>query len=543
MIAAHADLVVKNGNIATLDGDDRFVSTLAARDGRIVAIGDMTVVEPLLGPDTRVIDLEGRTAIPGIVDSHCHPDSRAARVSRWHELSPANIPSREALLARIDAVCASLGPEDWFLGYRLNENKSGGYPSMEEMDRAAGGRPLFILRTDGHLGLANGAAFSVCGIADDAADPPFGRFDRHPDSGAFTGLVRETAAHLFLDRIHAGDTVEDVVEGLTAVFDEFLSHGVTSVYNSLTGSVGVQAYQRLKDQGRLSLRVGIIISGREEGLAEAFVRAGIRSGLGDDWLRIIGVEWCPDCSTSGRTAAYYEPYQGESVEGEPDDNTGILLYELEDLKRRATAAHAAGLQVMVEGVGDRGIDFALDVIEAALEAHPKVDHRMRVEHCCYVTPDILDRLQRLGVVDSSATGFMYELGDAYRANRGAEAMKWMWPHRSLVDRGVPAPGHSDAWVCTPNPFTAIWAMVNRKTDTGQSLDEREAVTVTEALRAYTVLGAFSGREEHVKGTLEPGKLADLAVLDRDLFTIPSEEIRELRVDMTIVGGTLRYQHR
>ncbi len=537
----HADLILRNANIATLDEAGRFVSALAARDGRIVTTGDISAVKTFEGPDTQVIDLEGRTAIPGIVDSHCHPDGYAARVAGWQDVSPVYIQSRDALLARIESVCEDLDDGEWFLGYRLNENKSGGYPTLAELDQAGGGRPVFILRTDGHLGLANSAAFAVVGITEDTADPPFGCFHRHPDSGALTGLMRETATHLFLDHVHAADTPERIGAGLGTVFEAFLSHGITTVYNSLTGSVGIQAYQQLHEQGRLPLRVGIIISGREEGLAEAFVRAGIRSGFGDDWLRIIGVEWCPDCSTSGRTAAYYEAYQGTPIAGEPENNTGVLLYELEDLKRRASAAHAAGLLVMVEGVGDRGIDFALDVIEAALQAHPRSDHRMRVEHCCYVTPEILDRLARLQVVDSSATGFMYELGDAYRTNRGADAMAWMWPHRALIDRGVPAPGHSDAWVCSPNPFTAMWSMVNRKTDSGQSLHESQAISVTEALRAYTTLGAFAGREENIKGSLEPGKLADVAVLDRDMFTIASDEVRDVQVDMTIVGGVVRYQ--
>lgn len=540
MTALHADLILKNGNIATLDAGDRFVSALAARDGRIVALGGSSDMDGLLGPDTRVVDLAGRTAIPGIVDSHCHPDSKAARITRWQDVSPGSMPTREALLARIESVCESLEDGEWFLGYRLNEQKSGGYPTLGELDRAGGDRPVFILRTDGHLGLASSAAFAACGIAPDATDPPFGCFDRHPETGAFTGLVRETATHLFLDHIHSGDTPESVAAGLGAVFEEFLKVGVTTIYNSLTSSVGIRAYQRLHARGGLPLRVGIIVSGREEGLVESFVRAGIQSGFGDEWLRVIGVEWCPDCSTSGRTAAYYEPYRGTPVAGEAPDNTGILLYEPEDLKRRAIAAHGAGLLVMVEGVGDRGIDFALDVIEAALQKYPRDDHRMRVEHCCYVTPPILERLARLGVVDSSATGFMYELGDAYRANRGVEVMKWMWPHRALIDRGVPAPGHSDAWVCSPNPFTAMWSMVNRLTDTGQSLDASQSITVTEALRAYTTLGAFSGREEAIKGRLEPGMLADVAVLDRDLFTIPPEDIRDVRVDMTIVGGIVRF---
>ena len=228
----HADLILENGNIATLDPADRFVSALAARDGKILVLGGPADVDGLRGPGTRVIDLGGRTAIPGIVDSHCHPDSYAARVARWQDVSPAFIQSREALLARIESVCDGLDAAEWFLGYRLNEQKSGGYPTLAELDRAGGDRPVFILRTDGHLGLANSAAFAACGIAPDAADPPFGCFDRHPETGAFTGLVRETATHLFLDHIHSGDTPESVAAGLGAVFEEFLKVGVTTIYDA-----------------------------------------------------------------------------------------------------------------------------------------------------------------------------------------------------------------------------------------------------------------------------------------------------------------------
>ena len=541
MGALKADLILHSGKIVTLDGSARTVSAMASRGEEIVALGDDADILSLAGPNTQCVDLNARTAIPGIIDSHCHPDSYAARLARWHDLSPGFIHSNEALLAKIAQTTTSLSQGEWFLGYRFNENKSGGYPTVEALDDAAQGHPVFILRTDGHIGLANHAAFEACGIAADEPDPPFGRFDRDPDTGRLTGLVRETAAHRFLEQIHASDKVDDVAAGLESVFDTFLAHGVTTVYNSLTGSTGIRAYQQLHARNALRVRVGMIVSGREEGLVEAFVRAGIQSGFGDDRLRVIGVEWCPDCSTSGRTAAYYEPYQGIAVHGEPESNTGMLLYELDDLTERVINAHRAGLLVMVEGVGDRGIDFALDAIEAALKVKPMADHRMRVEHCCYLTPPLQDRMARLGAVDSSATGFMYELGDAYLANRGEAAMQWMWPHRTLIDRGIPAPGHSDAWVCTPNPFTAMWSMVNRLTDTGQSLDRTQAVTPLEALQAYTTLGAWSGREEHRKGTLEVGKLADVAVLDRDYFSIPLAEIRDINVDLTIVGGRIEYR--
>ncbi|BBK32379.1 hypothetical protein EDC65_1177 [Stella humosa] len=537
-MALHPDLILRNGRIATLDATGTIVQALAVHGGRIVARGRDDEIATLAGPGTRVVDLAGRTAIPGIVDSHCHPDSYAARLARWHDVGPAAVDGREALLKTIAAACRDLPADGWFAGYRFNDHKSGGFPTREELDAAAGGRRVFILRTDGHLGVANSAAFQACGISDNAEDPPFGRFDRHPATNRFTGLLRETATHIFLSEIHAGDTEQQIAGGLQKVFADWNRYGITSVYNSLAGARSIRAYQLMEAAGGMTMRVGIIVSGRDEGLVESYIAAGIRSGFGSDWVRVIGVEWCPDCSTSGRTAAYYEPYVGRKIEGEPDNNCGMLLYEGEDLKRRAIQAHGAGLQVMIEGLGDRGIDFALDAIEAALEAHPMPDHRMRVEHCCYVTPPILERIKRLGVVDSSATGFMYDLGEGYIANRGQAAMRWMWPHRSLIDAGIPAPGHSDAMVCQANPFVAIWSMVNRKSDSGGDLDIREAITVDEALRAYTILGAWSGREETIKGSLEVGKLADIAVLDRDPYTIPPDELRDLRVDMTFVGGAL-----
>jgi predicted amidohydrolase YtcJ len=542
VVAMHADLILINAKITTMaEIGPREASALACLGGRFVAVGSEAEAMVHAGPDTRVIDGRGRRVIPGIVDSHCHPDAYAARLMSWHELSPDHIGSREALLARIETTCATLGPNDWFVGYRLNENKSGGYPTLAELDRAGQGRPLFILRTDGHLGLANSKAFEVCGISVDAEDPPFGQFDRHPETGAFTGLVRETAAHLFLDKVHDGDTPESIADGLERVFADWNRVGITTVYNSLTPARAIRAYQMMKHQGRLTMRVGIIVSGRDEGLVESFIASGIQSGFGDDQVRVVGVEWCPDCSTSGRTAAYHEPYVGMPVEGEPVPNTGVLLYELEDLKERAIAAHQAGLQVMIEGVGDRGIDFALDAIEACLAVAPRDDHRMRVEHCCHVTPAILARLKRLDVIDSSATGFMFELGDAYRANRGVDAMVDMWPHRALIDAGVPAPGHSDAMICKANPFTALHAMVNRETDTGGDLNVGQAVSPTEALRAYTWLGAFAGREEHLKGSIEVAKLADLAILDRDLLEIDPSGIKNIQVDLTVLGGTVVFE--
>ncbi|WP_242530755.1 amidohydrolase [Roseococcus thiosulfatophilus] len=536
----NAEFVLLNARIATMGGQGDITGGLASMGGRIVAMGEDFAMRQHIGPSTRVLDATGARVIPGIVDSHCHPDAYAVRLKGWTLVSPDRVADREALLATIHRVCASLPPGRWGAFYRLNERASGGYPTREELDAAGAGRPVFILRTDGHMGLANRAAFAACGLSDDVADPPFGAFGRDPATGALTGLVRETAAHIFLDAIHATDSESDIMDGMEMVQDQCLAHGITSVGNALTPTQAIRAFQAMRRKRRFRMRLGIMASGRDVPLVPHLIGAGIRSGFGDEWLRLIGVEWCPDCSTSGRTAAYWDPYLGTPVPGEPVPNTGMLLYDKADLTERVSAAHKAGLQVMIEGVGDRGIDFALDVMEAALAAHPVQDHRMRVEHCCFVTPPILARLKRGGFIDSSATGFMDELGEAYVANRGQAAMRHMWPHRSLIAAGVPAPGHSDFAVCRVNPFTALGAMVTRRTQSGADLDASEAITPREALAAYTTLGAFAQREEGDKGSLEIGKLADFAVLDTDILGCDPTAIRDTRVTATVVGGVVRH---
>ena len=535
------DLILRNGNIATLDGAGRFVQALAVKGEHIVALGGDDEIDGLAGQGTEVIELDGRTAIPGIIDSHCHPDSHAVMLIKQHALSWPEFQSLDEILAYIDKVTATLPQDAWFVGYRYDDNKIGGVPTLRQLDATGNGRAVFVLRTDGHIGYVNSTACAEVGFDKTTPDPPFGKLDRDPETGELTGLMRETATHVFRDLVASGNAVADYVTGLEPLFDTYLSHGVTSLHNSLTCSKAVQAFQIMKHTGRLNLRVGIIANGFEDGMIESYIGAGIRTGFGDDWVRLVGVEWCPDCSTSGRTAAYYEPYVGAPILGEPAPNTGMLLYDADDLTRRAMAAHKAGLRIQIEGVGDRGIDFAMDTVEACLEAHPVEDHRIRIEHCCHVTPGILERLKRSNVIDSSATGFMHDLGDAYINNRGEATMEDMWPHRALIDAGVAAPGHSDAPVCSPNPWRALWSMVTRKTDTGRPIGPGQAITVTEALHAYTTLGAHAGGEEHSKGSLGVGKLADVAVLDRDVFSVPEDDILDTRTDLTLVGGAVRFE--
>ncbi|MEX2647517.1 MAG: amidohydrolase [Alphaproteobacteria bacterium] len=533
-----ADLILTNGKVVTMDGKGTIARSVAVWRDRIVALdgaGD------LKGPKTEVIDLEGKTVIPGIVDSHCHPDNHAAHKVKWHDIGFPTVRSVADMLRLVERVTAKLSEGQWFMGFGYDDQKCGGYPTRDQLDAVAHNHPVWLYRTDGHIAIVNSAALAFAGVTEATPDPPHGQYDRDPRTGRMTGLLREMAAW-DIDRAmnKRTTTVEEYMRGFPAVFEDYLRHGVTSLHNSLTQGRAIQAYQRLRENGRLPMRIGVILDGRDEELVEDWLGAGARTGFGDDWIKVIGVEWCPDCSTSGRTAAYYEPYVGAPVPGEPVPNYGMLLYDKDELAPKVARAHAAGLRVCVEGLGDRGIDFALDVIEQALKDHPRSDHRSRIEHCCYVTPPILERIKALGCVDSSATGFMWSLGDAYIAARGSQAMHWMFPHRALIDAGVPAPGHSDAPVCGTNPWPILHAMVNRVTDSGQAFGPGQAVTFEEALAAYTTLGAWAGFEENLKGSIEVGKLADLAVLDQDPFATPKDAIKDVSVALTIVAGQVKW---
>jgi len=525
----YADLVFLNGRIVTVDADDNVAEAVAIRGNLILLVGSTEEVSAFIGGDTEVVDLSGRTLLPGLIDSHMHPGSYGAFKVRGVQCGP-DLESIEELLGIIKEKADATPEGRWILGYTLDDVRLGRYPTREELDGVTPKNPLYVGRRDGHIGVVNSLALEAGGITKDTPDPPHGKIDRD-EAGEPTGVLRELAKDIVYSKI-PGNTVEDYHAGLRIVNVEFLSLGLTTVHASMTTSDEFKALQRLKRDGELALRYCVHASGREDGVLEALIAAGIQTPFGDDWLKLTEIEWVFDTSTSGRTAAYYDPYVGEP------DNYGILLYDQDDITDRVTRAHKAGLRVGLDGIGDRGIDRALDAIEAALKEEPREDHRHRIEHCCYVPPKIQDRLLELKVIDASANGFLHDLGDAYRANRGEAQMRWMWPHRTLIDRGIPAPAHSDCPVCTPNPWVGIYGLVTRKTSGGDVLYAGEGITPMEAIRAYTIDGAHSAWEEGIKGSVEPGKLADLIVVDRDPLTVPHDELKDVRVLMTVVDGKI-----
>ncbi|KGD89878.1 amidohydrolase [Achromobacter sp. RTa] len=531
-MSAYADMVLHGGRIATLDASLGVVQALAIRGGRIIGAGTDADCLALAGPGTARVGLAGAFAMPGINDSHCHPDGQAVKAGRWDDLS--GISAQAVLLERIAAFHRKAPAGAWYLGFRLDENDIGGYPLRSALDAAAPGRAVFLLRRDAQVGVGSLAAFEALKASGLTRSVP----DRCLNEQA--GMARGRGVFAFTTHIAAGDRIEDYLGGYPAIFGEMARLGITSVHNALTSGLAMQAYRRLHAAGGLRVRVGMMLNGRDEALVDEVLHSGARFGDGDEYLRLLGVEYGSDGSTSGRTAAYYEPYAAHAGAGREPPEFGDVNFSADELAFKVGRVMGAGLQAAATGNGDRGIDFALDAFEKAMAAHPGAVPP-RIEHCCCAPPSIQQRMAKLGVIDSSAAGFAYNLGDAYLRNRPASDWPWLWPHRDMLDRGVLVCGHSDAPVCDRNPFLGMWSMVTRKTASGAEIGAAQAISVDEAMRCYTVNPAIAERQAGSKGSLAPGKLADLIVLDRDLYGIPADAIRETEVRATVVGGRVAFR--
>jgi predicted amidohydrolase YtcJ len=275
---------------------------------------------------------------------------------------------------------------------------------------------------------------------------------------------------------------------------------------------------------------------KNQDLLQALVTLRLQNGFGDEWLKIMGVKFIADGSIGGHTAALHEPYIGEPK------NFGILVTEPNVLNEKVMKAHKNGLQVFIHAIGDRGIDVALDAIEMALKENPKLDHRHRIEHCGVCLPKQLERIKKINVFISSSTSFLYGVGSVYNAAIGEERMRWCYPHRSFIDYGLAAAGNSDLGAAqSADPLIGIYASVTRKDRNGKVHVSDQCITVEEAIRSYSIDGALIGFDEKSRGSIEEGKLADLVVLSDDPFSVPPDQLMDIKVDVTIVNGEVKFQ--
>jgi hypothetical protein len=438
----------------------------------------------------------------------------------------------------VAAKANDLEPRKWIRGTNYNDIKleEKRHISRLELDEAAPENPVFISKETGHLYVVNSRALELAGITKDTPDPPGGSIDRDI-KGVPTGLLYETAGNLVYNLIPSY-SVDEIAEGLRKVWDQFSEWGITTTHDASAHRDAIKAYQKLLSEGVHQVRTQLMVSARRPDGSDplqAMTILGIRSGFGDDWLKVMSLKIMGDGSGSGGSAAVYTPQH----RGMKD--LGLMTTSPEEIERLTIGAHTAGIRVSIHSIGDRGVDAALDAIEKAQSLKPFPDMRHRIEHNSVCTPKQLERIKALGVAPSSSIGYMYGIGDDYVENFGPERVRWLHPHRTMQEMGIIAGGNNDYAVTNYGPMVQIYEAVVRKTMTGQLVSPEEAIGVMDAIRVYTWNGAYLGKEEDIKGSIEPGKLADMVVLDKDILSVPHEEIKDIQVLTTIVDGKIVYQ--
>lgn len=531
----YADLVFLNGPIITVDPAYPSPESVAVVQNRIALVGSAANVRAAIGPNTKVVDLGGRALLPGFNDNHTHPISFGEQLSAI-DASPKAAPTLAKLQDAFRAAAAN-GHENghgWLVarGYDDSRLDIHRHPTRHELDEATGNRPAILIRTCGHLAVANSAALMLADVGVTTADPSGGKIDRDAH-GEPTGLLRETAMKLVRDLTPA-PTVSQLKEFLRAAGKRFLAYGITSVGEAaVSNSDQLTAYQELARAGELPMRVFTMML--IDDTLEPLARLGIRTGFGDAWLRIGPAKVFQDGSGGGRTAAMTVDYRNDP------GNRGITIYDQEGLNARFTRANAAGFQMCAHAIGDRAITMILDAYETALRANPRPDARPRIEHCGICTPEHLRRMRQMGVLAIPQPSFIYYLGDSYIENFTPEQLALSYPGRAWIDHGIVAAGSSDVPVVSADPFVNLRSAVTRLTQDGQEMGPEQGVTIEEAIRMFTANGAYASFEERIKGTITPGKLADFAVLDRDPRTVPAEELHTLRAELTVIDGRVVHE--
>lgn len=530
-----ADIVLTNGPV-WCGRKEGVVEAAALWQGRVLATGRAADIEGLIGRSTKVIDLRGRLATPGLNDSHLHLISYGM-VMGWVDAKPAAAPTLVTLLAAIADRAKALGPGRWVLarGYDQTKLDVGRHPTRDELDGAAPDNPVLLTRTCGHISIANSKALTLAGI-DEATPTPQGGLIEQRD-GRLTGLLAENAVTP-VRKAMPPPTEDELVDAIARGGERLLSFGFTSCMDAAVGQRGgfgeIAAYHRAKREGRLPVRTWLTLLGDEgRSIVPQCRAAGLITGTGCDMLMIGAVKLFLDGSAGGRTAWMSEPYLGA------DKTRGVAMWPHADLERQVMEHHRAGYQLACHAIGDAAIEQLITAYEKALAAHPAADRRHRIEHCGYSTPAQHARMVKAGVYPCPQQVFIYDFGDAYIEVLGEARALSSYPFKTWMDLGLrPATG-SDAPVCDPNPFPNIYSMMTRKTWKGTVMDASQRVGIEDALSAYTEEAAFSQKLEHVKGRLVPGQLADVAVFSRNLLADAPEDILSAAAcDITIRGGTV-----
>jgi predicted amidohydrolase YtcJ len=523
-------LVITGARVWTGDPDQPWAEAVAVSGDKIVTVGSVAEIAPLIGDETELIEAGGGMLVPGFIDTHVHFMAGGSSIASV-QLRDAQSP--EEFARRIGEFAGTVEPGEWITGGTWDHTNWGGeLPRREWIDAVTADNPVWVTRLDGHMALANSVALGLAGVDADSPDVAGGEIVRD-DQGRPTGLLKDKAMSPVFRAIPA-PTDAQLDRHLDAAMRYVAENGVTTVHDMFDGDSdswsSLATFRRAEANGALITRIYSVMPLPEwqkvsDDIAE--------HGRGSDWLRTGGVKGFMDGSLGSHTAAFLEPYTDA-----PEDR-GFLLDSLEDLRAWMTGADAAGLQLIVHAIGDKAIRDLLDIYYEIEEETGARDRRFRMEHAQHIHPNDIPRFAIQNVIASMQPYHAIDDGRWASDVIGAERSKTTYAFRSLLEDGAHVAFGSDWYVAPADPLEGIYAAVTRRTLDGQNPDgwvPEQKITVEEALRAYTVEGAFASFEEDRKGMLKAGMLADMTLIDRDLTAIPEETIRDAKVLKTIVGG-------
>lgn len=543
-MARPVDAIFENGTFHTMRGEGDTVEALAVAGGVIVAAGTVAECRELGGRDTDRVDLGGATVFPGFADSHVHLLKSALASAFEIDFDATGCRSIADVQDAVRRRAAQLPAGTWIVGHQLRDEKldERRYPTRHDIDAATTDHPVLLKATGSHICVANSLALRLADITAEVPDPPGGQIDRD-DDGEPNGILRERGKLRLNpgsgDSVVPDYTEEQGVDALERSAEWLLRAGVTCVGTMVVSGSEVRVHQRAAREGRFPVRTRLMYRVIESELTlDDLDRTGVTNGFGDDLLRVTGVKMSIDGGSLQKNAAMYEPYPGEP------DNRGIVRIDQDELDAAVARAHALGLRNVIHAIGDRAYDMALTAIDKGVVSAGATDHRTRIEHLgnISVTAEQIARSVALGVVASPQPGFIHTYGDKWVDIFGAEYVQGgFFAFRRMLDAGVMMIGSSDFGMTPADCRVGIHAAVTRKTGNGTVIGPDQAITPYEAIALYTSRAGWSDFEEHTRGTLEPGRLADLTALAADPLTAPADELIDIPVTATVIGGEVKYR--
>jgi hypothetical protein len=518
---SNANLAILNANVTTLNHKQPKAEALAVQNGKIIAVGSNEEIHKYVGKETKVIDAKNKTVVPGFVDCHVHMTGFGWSLQT---LDLRSVKSIKEMQQKLQEYVEKNPEKGWILGGRWDQERFAEkrLPTRWDLDKAFADKPVFLVRVCGHLAVVNSKALQQAGITEKTVVEG-GEIDLDKTTAELNGIVRENALEI-VRKVIPKPSRKELEDVCLVACRKAVEAGLTGVHWIVDSADEIRAIQRLYSEGKLPLRVCL---GIPEDLLDELVNLGLTTGFSNDMVKVGFTKIFADGSLGARTAALKQPYSDKP------ETSGMLICTQKKLNRLVLKTHKAGLQLGVHAIGDRAIEAVLKAYSKALKEFPRKNHRHRIEHCSVLNPKLIRQTKRLGVIASVQPHFV--VSDFWVVERvGKNRARWVYPFKTLMREGMIVASGSDCPVEPINPILGIWAAVARKSYSEESL------TVEEALRTYTLNAAYASFDEEKKGTIEAGKFADLTILSDNVFDVSPDDVKKIRVEMTIVDGGVVY---